>query len=369
MLYISDTSVSPVRIQYLIIISLRTHGDAELPARRALILPEGFFGYVRRGYRVGIYRLSQAHPIDTLHTAVHQSGLQQFVHDGHDAAGSVHILNMILVRIGGNMTDARNLAREHINIVHRKVRLSLLCHGKQMEHRIRRTSHRNIQRHRVQERLPSRDTARQHALIAIPIILICILHNLLRRIAEQLHTVGMRRHNRPIPRQSQSDSLVQTVHRVCRKHPRTTPAARTSMSLDLSYLLVAHRRVGGFNHRVDQVEVPSVPLPGFHRTSGDEDRRYVEPHRRHQHPRRYLVAIADADHRVRLVRINHIFDAVGDDVARRQRIEHPVVPHRDSVVDGNGIELGREATQLLNLGLDQLSGLVQMRMPGDKLGE
>ena len=58
--------------------------------------------------------------------------------------------------------------------------------------------------------------------------------------------------------------------------------------------------------------------------------------------------------------VDHIFYAVGDDVAGRKGIEHAVVAHGDAVVDGDGVELGSEAAQAFDLFLDDLAGLVQM---------
>ena len=67
--------------------------------------------------------------------------------------------------------------------------------------------------------------------------------------------------------------------------------------------------------------------------------------------------------------VDHVFDAVCDDVAGRQGIEHAVMSHRDAVIDGDGVKLGREAAQALDFFLDDLAGLVQMHVPGNELGE
>ena len=47
--------------------------------------------------------------------------------------------------------------------------------------------------------------------------------------------------------------------------------------------------------------------------------------------------------RVRLVRVDHVLHAVGDQLAGGQRVQHAVVPHGDAVVDGDGVELRGEA--------------------------
>ena len=67
--------------------------------------------------------------------------------------------------------------------------------------------------------------------------------------------------------------------------------------------------------------------------------------------------------------VDHVFHAVCDDVPGGEGIEHPVVAHGNAIVYGDGVELGRKAAQFFNLRLDQLAGLVQVGVAGDKLGE
>ena len=69
------------------------------------------------------------------------------------------------------------------------------------------------------------------------------------------------------------------------------------------------------------------------------------------------------------MRIDHIFYAVCDDVAGRERIQHPVVAHGDAVIHGDGVEFGGEAAELLDLGLDDLARLVEVGVSGHELGE
>ncbi len=67
--------------------------------------------------------------------------------------------------------------------------------------------------------------------------------------------------------------------------------------------------------------------------------------------------------------VGHIFDAVGDDFARRQRIKHAVVTHRDAVVDGDGVELLGDAARRLDFARDELAEILEMYMARDELGE
>ena len=179
----------------------------------------------------------------------------------------------------------------------------------------------------------------------------------------------MRSHNSPVTGKSQSDGLVEAVHRVGGKHPRTASAPRTRTSFYLLHIGIAYRWVSRLDHRVNQVEMLSPPFARLHRPSRHKHRRDIQAHGGHQHSRSNLVAVRDTDHRIGLVRVHHIFHAVGYQVARRKRIQHSVMSHGDAVINGNRVELCGEASQLLYLGLHLLAGFVQMRVPRHELGE
>ena len=112
-----------------------------------------------------------------------------------------------------------------------------------------------------------------------------------------------------------------------------------------------------------------LDLARLHRPTGDEDGRDVEPQRRHQHAGRDLVAVRDAHQRVGAMGVGHIFDAVGDHLARGQRIEHAVVAHRDAVVDRDGVEFLGYAARGLDLARDQLAEVLEVHVAGHELGE
>ncbi len=117
--------------------------------------------------------------------------------------------------------------------------------------------------------------------------------------------------------------------------PEQLPAGRTSRALVFVHLGVGDALVGRSHHRVDQVELPpdqlavAIPVPSVLPASmgppENEDGRDVQAHRRHQHARRDLVAVGDTHERIGAVGIDHVLDAVCDEFAARQRIQHAVV--------------------------------------------
>src|SRR5205823_2511545 len=104
-------------------------------------------------------------------------------------------------------------------------------------------------------------------------------------------------------------------------------------------------------------------------TAGHEDGGDVEAQRRQQHARRDLVAVRDADQRVRAVGVDHVLDAVGDELAAGQRIEHSSVTHRDTVIDRDGVELHAPATCGVHHTFYPLPHVVKVNVAGHELGE
>ena len=69
------------------------------------------------------------------------------------------------------------------------------------------------------------------------------------------------------------------------------------------------------------------------------------------------------------MRVDHVFDAIGDDLARGQAVEHAVVAHRDAVVDRDGVELLGDATRGLDLAGHELAEILQVDMARYELRE
>ena len=67
--------------------------------------------------------------------------------------------------------------------------------------------------------------------------------------------------------------------------------------------------------------------------------------------------------------VDHVFHAIGNDLAAWQRVEHPVMPHGDAVIHRYGVEFLRHAACLLDLARDQLAEVFQVHVPGHELGE
>ena len=348
MRHVADATLGAIRVELVVDGALRPHLEVEAEARRAVI--DGLCGvrHVRATDVVAVDGFGQRQSVDTPNGGVEYTRAGEFAEDGHHAAGAVDVLDMILLRVRGHLAEAGRLTREGVDVVHRKVHFRLVSDGQEVKHRVGRSAHSDVQPHGVEEGRTGGDAARQHGGVVVAIVAVGVLHDSPGGVAEELQAIGVRGYHRAVAGQRQSDGFVEAVHRVGRVHARTAAAGGAGVPLDGLHFGVGDGRVGRHHHRIDEVERPLAVAPRLHGSAGDEHGGDIQPHGRHKHARRDLIAIADADHGVGFVRLHHVFDAVGDEVARGQGVEHAVVPHSDAVVDGYCVELGREAAHSLN---------------------
>ena len=83
------------------------------------------------------------------------------------------------------------------------------------------------------------------------------------------------------------------------------------------------------------------------------------------HARHDFVAVGDAHGGIERMALNSAFKAVGNSLARNQRVMHAVVVHGNAVANANGGNLERRATGLINAGLYGFADLIEVGMPGN----
>ena len=108
----------------------------------------------------------------------------------------------------------------------------------------------------------------------------------------------------------------------------------------------------------------AAEIAGQDRAAVDEDRRHVEPHHRHHHAGKRLVAAGEPDEGVIAVAAHGELDRVRDHFARRQRRIHAGMAHGDAVGDGDGAELARRAA----VGRNALLHRLRLAHQGDVAG-
>ncbi len=304
---------------------------------------------------------------------VHQTRLLQLTQNGDHATGTVHIFHMVLLGRGGHLAQLGHLARHAIDIGHGEVHPGLLGRRQQVQHRIGGTAHGDIQRHGILERRLGGDVAWQGALVILLVVTLGKGDDALACQLEQLLAIGMGRQHGAVARLGKPQRLGQAVHGVGSKHAGTGAAGRASAALHLFALSIGDLGVGALDHGVHQIQfddlIGQLGLARFHGAAGDEDHRDVDAQGSHQHPRGDLVAVGDADHGVGTVGVDHVLHRVGDQLARRQRIEHAAVAHGDAVIHGYGIELFGHAAGGFDLAGHQLAQILEVDVTRYELGE
>ncbi len=304
---------------------------------------------------------------------VQQTATGEFTQDGHDAAGAVHVFDVDVGHRGGDLAQARHLARHAVDVGHGEVDASFAGSGQQVQHGVGGAAHGDVERDGVLEGFEGGDVARQRALVVLLVVALGQLDDGATGLAEQLLAVGVGGQRGAVARQGQAQRFGQAVHGVGREHAGAGATGRAGRALDGGHFLVGTALVSGLDHGIHQVERDDLAfeldLAGFHRTAGDEDHGDVQAQRGHQHARGDLVAVGDAHQRVGCVGIAHVLDAVGDQVARGQRIQHAAVAHGDAVVHGDGVEFLGHTTGCLDLAGDQLAQVLQMHVTGHELCE
>ena len=231
---------------------------------------------------------------------------------------AVAVFDAVLLGVGCELAEAWHAARECVDILHGEIYLAFLGDGQEVEDGVGAASHGDVECHGVEEGLAGGYAAREHALVAVLVVGECVPDNLSGGLLHEAHAVAVCGEDGAVAGQCESNGFGQGVHGVGCEHTGAAPASWAGSLLDLGEFLVADGGVGTLDHGGNEVEVLAFVLSGFHGSSGDEDGGYVQPHGCHEHPGCDLVAVGDADHGIGLVGVDHIFYAVGDDVARWQ---------------------------------------------------
>ena len=175
-----------------------------------------------------------------------------------------------------------------------------------------------------------------------------------------------------VARQGQADGLQQAVHGVGREHAGAGAAGGTGAGFDGLQLGLGHLAALDLAHALedgDEVAAAAVGLGARqHGPAGDEDRRHVHAQGAHDHARRDLVAVGDADEGVEAVGHGHGLDAVGDQLPAGQRVAHAQVAHGDAIVHGDGVELEGHAPRLAHGLLDHRREDVQVGVARHDVG-
>ena len=166
-------------------------------------------------------------------------------------------------------------------------------------------------------------------------------------------------------RHGQTECFRRNAHRICRAHHRATARSRTHQPFHIFIFIrldLAAKQLS--SHFLEFICGKLAPLifTRQHRSAGHNNRRNIDAQSRHNHCGNDFVAAADQYHAIQLLRIDHHFNGIGDDLAAGQHAAHTAVALSETITNGNRVDFKRNATSFANTILDQLTQPIQMNM-------
>ena len=298
----------------------------------------------------------------------------QLTQDGGDTAGAVHILDVVSA-VRRHLGQARYAVGDLVDVLEGEVHLALLGGGQCVEDGVGGTTHSHVQCHGIAEGFLGGDGARENGVVFLAVVASAQVHDGAASLLEKIAAGAVGSQRGAIARQGQAERLGEAVHGVGGEHAGAGTTGRAGGFLYPRQPFVgdgiAGRRRDGRNQirRCVCHAVNDHSLAGLHRSTRYEDGGDVQTQRGIQHARGYLVAVGDAHQGIGSVGIDHVLDRIGDDLSRRQGIEHAAVAHGDAIVNSNGVELLRHAAGFADgIGHD-VADVLEVDVAGNELGK
>ena len=153
---------------------------------------------------------------------VQLAGAVELAQDGYDAAGAMHVLDVVLVGGGRDLAQLRHDARQAVDVLHREVDPGFLRDGEQVQDGVGRAAHRDVERDRVLERLEA-DRARQHRLVVLLRSSAGTARPPAGRRVEQLLAVGVVATTVPLPGKDRPSASVRQFIELAVNMPEQEP--------------------------------------------------------------------------------------------------------------------------------------------------
>ena len=258
--------------------------------------------------------LFQGRSVDRVHIALQQTGAVELTQECGNTTCAVDMLNVVLRRVRSHLAQARNPARNRIDIIQGEVHPGLVSDRKNVKNGIGRATHRDIQAHRVLKGVLGRDGTGQNRIIIIVVVRTAHIDNAVAGFQEELLALNLRGQGGAVTGKRQANGLVQAVHGICGEHTSARSTGRAGIRFDACQLSIGHRVIDSHDHGIDQIKAVLNNAfngsAGFHRTTRDEDRRDVQTHGGDEHTGGDLVAVRDTHQRIGAVSVDHVLDRI-----------------------------------------------------------
>ncbi len=130
----------------------------------------------------------------------------------------MHVFHVNGVVGGCDLAEHRHAARQTVDISHREVDFSFLCSCQQMQNRVGRAAHGDVERHGVFKGREACNRTWQYVFIVLLIITASEIDNQMTSFHKQALAVSMGCERRAIAGQREAEGFGEAVHRVCCEH-------------------------------------------------------------------------------------------------------------------------------------------------------
>ena len=146
-------------------------------------------------------------------------------------------------------------ARQLVDVRHGEVEFGLLGGCQQVQDRVGRAAHGDVEGHGVLEGGTAADVARQDRLVVLLVVACGQLDDRTARVLVERLAGGVRGEHRAVAGEGEADGLGEAVHRVGGEHAGAGAAGGAGALLDPEHVLVGDVFVDGVGDGVDQVEL------------------------------------------------------------------------------------------------------------------
>ena len=259
------------------------------------------------------------------------------------------------------VAEIRGARGNLVRNVHIQLHLRLVRNRREVEHGIGRAAERHIHGQRIHKCLLGHDVARADI---IPVE----LHNLVAGVLREADALRVDRRNRSVAAKPHAEHLGETVQRVRGIHTGAAAAGRADLLLELGDIFYGHLagRVSAdrLKHAGERALL-ALHATRKHGAAAHKDGRDVDARRRHEETRHVLIAVRDADHRIKLMRSRETLGRIRNQVSCNQGVLHARVSHRNAVADRNGRHHDRHAARLCDAELHGIDNLVEVHVARD----
>ena len=166
------------------------------------------------------------------HLAMDETATVQFAEDAENAAGAMDVFNMVLLGRRRHLAQAGHLARNTVDVRHAEIDAGFAGDGQQMQDRVGRAAHGDVERHGVLEGGEGGNVARTDAGVVLLVVPTAEIDDAPAGVQKQFLAAGVRGDQCAVARQREAERFGQAVHRVGSEHPRTRAAGRAGGALD-----------------------------------------------------------------------------------------------------------------------------------------